>query len=112
MREETPMLFIYGEKDTKSKAAAKFFFTDVLVAQPKPPTKLTKLEQTFFKELTGTGASLVGADLIGKGTGLEEEVTKFLNAVQKERKNKPAIPQRGYTKPLLIYPYMFGVGQS
>ena len=51
-----------------------------------------------------------GVDLIGKNTGLETMVTDFLAKVQEERKNKPPIPQRGYTKPLLINPQPFGVG--
>jgi hypothetical protein len=103
LREETPMLFINDEKDAKGRAASKFYFNDVLVATPRPGTKLTKLEQTFHKELKPGGKTpLVGVDLIGKDTGLETDVLKFLGKVQEERKNKPPIPQRGYTKPLLI----------
>jgi len=113
-REETPMLFINDEKDAKSKAASKFYFNEVLVANPRAGSKLVKLQQTFHRELKPNGSStpLVGVDLIGKKTGLEEMVTDFLGKVHEERKNKPPIPQRGYTKPLFINPQLFGVGQS
>lgn len=111
LRDETPMLFINDDRDARGKAASKFFYNDVLVAAPKPGAKLARLEQTFHKELKPTGkTALVGVDLIGKGTGLEEDVVKFLEKVQEERKNKPQIPQRGYTKPLLVNPQAFGVG--
>jgi hypothetical protein len=32
--------------------------------------------------------------------------------VQAERKTKPPIPQRGYTKPLLVNPLPFGIGST
>jgi hypothetical protein len=112
LRDETPMLFVNDEKDLKGRAASKFFYNDVLFAQPRPGAKVAKLQQTFHRELkpSGTSAPLVGADLIGKETGLEKMVTEFLDKVQEERKNKPPIPTRGYTKPLLVNPQAFGAG--
>jgi len=112
LRDETPMLFLNGEKDAKGKAASKFYFNDVLVAVPRPGSKVAKLSQTFHVELKGPGESLVGADLIGKKTGLEEKVLEFGGKVHEERKSKPPIPARGYTKPLLITPQQFGIGAS
>ena len=107
MREETPMLFIHGEKDTKSKDGSKFFFEKVLVAQPKPNSRLAKLPQTFQREIKGT--QLAEAELLGKNLGTEEMIIKYLEEVDKERKGKVQIPKRGYTKPLAVQLASFGV---
>ncbi|HEY2787450.1 MAG TPA: hypothetical protein VGJ05_21015 [Fimbriiglobus sp.] len=112
LREQTPMLFINDEKDRKGRAASNYYFNEVLIANPRSGTRLAKLQQTFHRELKPSGRTkpLVGVDLIGDKTGLEEMVIKFLNKVHEERKDIPPIPTRGYTKPLLVNPPAFGVG--
>lgn len=107
MREETPMLFIHGEKDAKSKEGSKFFFEKVLVAQPKSNSRLAKLPQTFQREIKGT--QLAEAELFGKNLGTEEMIVKYLEEVDKERKSKVQIAKRGYTKPLGVQLSSFGV---
>ena len=107
MREETPMLFIHGEKDAKSKEGSKFFFEKVLVAQPKSNSRLAKLPQTFQREIKGT--QLAEAELLGKNLGTEEMIIKYLEEVDKERKSKVQIAKRGYTKPLAVQLASFGV---
>lgn len=111
LREETPMLFISGEKDAKGKEGAKFFFERVLVAQPKPgsASKLAKLPLTYNREIKAT--NLAEAELLGKGLGTEDMIVEFMAAIDKDRKNKVAIPKRGYTKPLPVLFKTFGVGQ-
>ena len=104
---ETPMLFIHGEKDTKSKEGSKFFFEKVLVAQPKPNSRLAKLPQTFQREIKGT--QLAEAELLGKNLGTEEMIIKYLEDVDKDRKSKVQIAKRGYTKPLGVQLSSFGV---
>ena len=109
LREETPMLFISGEKDAKGKEGAKFFFDKVLVAQPKSGSRLAKLPLTYNREVKST--ILSEAELLGKGLETETMITEFLTAIDKDRKNKVAIPKRGYTKPLPVQFQSFGVTQ-
>ena len=90
-----PMLFLHGEKDVKGKEGAKFFFDKVLVAQPKSGSRLAKLPLTYNREIKTT--ALAEAELLGKNLGTEEKIIEFLTAVDKDRKNKVAIPKRGYT---------------
>lgn len=107
LREETPMLFINGEKDTKSKEGSKFFYERVLVAQPKPNSRLAKLPLTYQREIKGT--QLAGAELLGKNLGTEDMIVKFLEKLEEERKGRVQIPKRGYTKPLQVIFSTFGV---
>jgi pimeloyl-ACP methyl ester carboxylesterase len=91
LRNNTPMLFLTGDKDTKGKADAKFFFEEVLVAEPKPGSPLPKLKQTFRRELEGGGTDR-GVKLVGGTAKAEETVIKFLKDVQKERqRTAPAV---------------------
>jgi hypothetical protein len=108
MRTETPMLFVNGDKDTKGKEGSKFFFDKVLVANPKSGSSLPKLPLTYHRELKDV--KLEGQELLGKGLDTEKMVAEFLTALDKDRKNKVAIPSRKYTKPLPVIMNTFGVG--
>ncbi|MFO0935661.1 MAG: hypothetical protein U0798_03985 [Gemmataceae bacterium] len=104
---EIPMLFVSGEKDSKGKEGAKFFFDKVLVAQPRSGSSLAKLPLTYNREIKGT--NLTDAELLGKGLDTEKTIIEFMTAVDKDRKNKVAVPKRGYTKPLPVQFKSFGI---
>ena len=85
LRENNPMLFLVGGKDTAGIAASKFFYKQVLVAEGNRSLMVKPLEQTFLTELKGiklSGPALLGND---KDTGAETEITKFLTGRQKDR---------------------------
>jgi hypothetical protein len=107
MREETPMLFLHGEKDTKGRDGAKFFYDRVLIAQPKPGARVAKLPQTKLEVIKGT--QLAEADLLGKNLGTEDQIMKFLEETEKARKSGPPLPRRGYTRPLPVVYTSFGL---
>jgi hypothetical protein len=109
LRTETPMLFINGEKDVKGKEGSKFFFDKVLVASPKTGSSLAKLPLTYHREIKDS--KLAEVELLGKGLDTEKMVTDFLEAIDKDRKNKVAIPSRKYTKPLQVLFQSYGVDQ-
>jgi hypothetical protein len=96
MRERTPMLFLYGDKDTKSRAEAKSFLNEVLAARVPgsaapnlPLTQLRGIEQT----------DLSGLNLLNKDLGTAKLIEKYLEELEKDRKNMSRIPSRGYTTP-------------
>jgi hypothetical protein len=101
MRDNNPMLFLYGEKDLAAKKQADFFFNEVLVAKPRPGMPLRELELTFEKPVGGT--ELSGVNLLGNNDKLktEDTIMSFLSSLQKERANR--VPKdRGFNSPWLI----------
>ncbi len=102
MRENNPMLFLYGDKDTKAKSTSEFFFNEVLVANPPKSSSLQKLTQTFLVEVKEAG-TLAGVNLLGNNDKLKTEKTivDYLAAIQKERA-KLIRKNRGYTAPWSI----------
>ena len=80
LRDRNPMLFLYGETDTKGAGEGKFFFDSYLVA--KGNKTLNPLEQTFLTGIKGTDAG--GSALLSAG-GTEETILKYLMARQKDR---------------------------
>lgn len=101
LRDNNPMLLVYGEKDKAAKDQAKFFYDNVLVAKGNKALGVKPLEQTFLQELKGTG--LKGAALLGNDAQLNTETTimKYFEARQKDR---AAIVrrERKYTGPYYI----------
>jgi pimeloyl-ACP methyl ester carboxylesterase len=96
LRNNTPMLFLHGDKDlTQGKKAADFFYNEVLVASPKKGSPLSPLKQTFVRELKGGGMDR-GLKLLGnKEVNAEETILKFMKEVQKDRQ-RTASKQRGF----------------
>ena len=95
MRERTPMLFIYGEKDTKAKNEAKSFREEILVAAPRTgaaPLPFTKVQPIEKTDLSGVG-------LLGKDLGTEKYIVDYLVEREKERKNLLRVSNRGYAPP-------------
>lgn len=109
MRDNNPMLFLYGDKDTKAKAQSEFFFDECLVAKGNTQLGLKKLEQTFLKPVDKAG-TLNGVALLGNNAMLQTEdtIVKFLAAIQKERAKITRKP-RNYANPYYIDLRYFGV---
>jgi len=114
LRENNPMLFLYGEKDEAGKKQANFFYNEVLVAKPPPGSPLQKItEQTFEEAVKGT--KLAGVQLLGNNAELktEDKIIQFLAARQKDRA-KLIRKNRGFTEPwsvALSGPTGFGFNQ-
>lgn len=108
VRDNNPMLMLYGEKDFKGKSAATYFYDDVLVAEGDKRLGVKKLEQTFVREVKGT--NLRGVGLLGKNTELktEDTIMAYLKQLQKERVSI-TVKKRGYVGPYYIDMRSFGL---
>ena len=102
MRNETAMLFIYGEKDKAADAYSKTLYNEVLAVNAKSAAggvTLMKPEWTFLREVKGSGNT--GMKLLGNQLGTEKMIEEFLTAIEKERKSKTR-KIREWDKPLYI----------
>lgn len=107
MRENTPMLFLYAEKDVNAQgrnAQSDFFFNEVLIADPKK-AKALMLEvpdQTFLKDVKGA-EKLQGLKLLGNNANLktEDTIIQYFAAIQKVRQKLPS-KLRKYDTPYFI----------
>jgi hypothetical protein len=108
LRDNNPMLYLYGDKDMTGKKQSKFFYDEVLVANPPKSSPLQKLDQTFLREIKG-GGTLAGAALLGQNAkiGNEDTIVKFLDAIQKNRA-KIVRKNRGYSSPYFLDLRAFG----
>jgi pimeloyl-ACP methyl ester carboxylesterase len=104
LRDNNPMLMLYGEKDLAGKAQASIFYDQVLVAKGNKALGVKALEQTFINEVKGT--NLKGAALLGNNAklGTEDTIMKYLEARQKDR---AAIVRRTREYPA---PYYINIG--
>ncbi|MBM3980914.1 MAG: alpha/beta hydrolase [Planctomycetes bacterium] len=102
MRENNPMLFLYGDKDDIGKRATNFFYNEMFVAEPKKGSTLAKLKQTFATPVANAG-NLQGVKLLGDNAklGTEKTILEYLAARQKERE-KIAPKERKYNDPYYI----------
>lgn len=108
LRNETAMLFVYGEKDRTGEQYSKSLFNEVLVVNARTAPgagTLAKPEQTFLREIKGSGNT--GVKLLGNKLGTEKMIEEFLTAVEKERKSKTR-KIRQWDKPLYIDVFGFG----
>ena len=109
MRNDTPMLFVHGEKDQKGSTYARLLLNSVLqVNSTTGPggVKMPKPEQTFVRPIKGSAAA--GTKLLGNNLGTEKLIEDFLAAVDKERRQKPR-KTTDWDKPLYIEFTSFGV---
>ncbi len=108
LRVNNPMLLLVGDKDPKGMKEAKFFFDEVLVANPPKTSPLQKLDQTFLKEVKDAGM-LSGAALLGQNAkiGTEDRIVKFLGEIQKDRQ-KITRKNRNFASPYFIELSAFG----
>jgi hypothetical protein len=100
LRENNPMLCLYGPKDLKAKAQSRFFVDEVLVATPPFNSSLTKLDQSVQLEVKN-GEGLNGVSLLGENVGTEELILQYLAAIQKNRA-KLIRKSRSFTAPWSI----------
>lgn len=105
LRLETPMLFVYGEKDAEGQKNCKYFNEQIMVSAGRG--KLEKLDSTYIRERKGT--ELKGVGLLGKNDtlGTETLIIEFLNKMEENRRKRPRI-QREYTEPVKINLVSFG----
>ena len=108
LRDKNPMLYLYGAKDTSrtGAASAKFFVNDVLVAKPPKSSKISPLTFTEFRDVKDTAN--VGVSLLGNKLGTEETIIKYLEVLEKDRKNVIATPTRSWTKAPYVLGHMYG----
>lgn len=85
LRDNNPMLLMFGGDDEAAKKQAKFFYDNVLVAKGDKQLGIKALEQTFLEEVKGT--KVKGAFLLGNNAQLhtEDTIMKYLEARQKDR---------------------------
>ncbi|MDB5307435.1 MAG: alpha/beta hydrolase [Gemmataceae bacterium] len=85
LRDNNPMLFLYGEKDNAQLTQSKVFYDQVLVARGNKGLGVKPLDQTFLTPITNT--KLSGAALLGQNAaiGTEDTILKYLEARQKDR---------------------------
>jgi len=111
LRDNTPMLFLYGEKDRDGKRASEFYFNEVLVANPVKAKQLglEVPEQTFIKDVKG-GEQLQGIKLLGQPQALktEDTIIQYFSALQKVRQKLPS-KSRDYKSPYFIDVRYFGL---
>lgn len=108
MRNETAMLFVYGEKDKAADVYSKTLYNEVLAVSARSGpggVNLMKPEFTFLREAKGSGNT--GMKLLGNQLGTEKFVEEFLTFVEKERKSKTR-KNREWDKPLYIDVVGFG----
>lgn len=98
---DTPMLFLHGEKDQNGARDARYYFNEVLVANP-PGGTLVKLDKTYIRDVKNT--TLTGVGLLGNNVELktEDRVIDYLGAIQKKQTDKSREPTRGYKAPYLF----------
>ena len=101
VRDKVPMVFIFGDKDTRSAGAAATLFNAM-----KPAGTKDKLEYTATRSKSTT---LAGVELLGKkGLKTEEDITTYLEKVMQKRGLKPWL-QRDPPAFGLIQLGLFGV---
>jgi alpha-beta hydrolase superfamily lysophospholipase len=107
LRDNNPMLFLYGQKDAAGKTSARFFFDEVLVAEGNGGG-MQKLLDTHIRDVAGTNKK--GTDLLGMNNALKTEDTAVAYLTQM-RKNRGAVPvkKRNYAAPYYINLPAFGV---
>jgi pimeloyl-ACP methyl ester carboxylesterase len=86
LRDNNPMLFLYGEQDTQSQRDARFYFHEVLVGAGNRSAGLNPLNPKYLHPIKGA-KNLSGVALLGNNATLktEDTIIEFLRAIQKER---------------------------
>ncbi|MBX9626973.1 MAG: hypothetical protein K2X82_24440 [Gemmataceae bacterium] len=108
LRDNNPMLFLYGEKDPAA-SAGKTFVNEVLVAGGNKNLGVKKLEQTFLVPVPNS-KTLTGVSLLGKNADLQTEdtIVKYLTARQKDRASITR-KERRYVSPYYVDLSYFGL---
>lgn len=109
MRDNNPMLFLYGAGDKKGEKEANSFFNEILVAKGDMKNGVKPLEDTFIRPVS-KGGMLSGVNLLGNvdELGTETTIMNFMSRIQKDRKQITR-KARGYTGPYFIRLDSFGL---
>ena len=102
------MLFLYGDKDKlrTGVASAKYFVNEVLVAKGDKAKRVDALKFTEYQPVKDT--ALVGVNLLGGKLGTEETILKYLETLEKDRKNVVRTPNRNWTKSPYVLTGLYG----
>ncbi|MCS7272068.1 MAG: lysophospholipase, partial [Gemmataceae bacterium] len=86
MRDNNPMLFLYGDGDSIAQRDARFYFNEVLVGAGNRTLGLNPLNPKYLLPIKGA-KNLSGVALLGNNATLktEDTIVEFLAAIQKER---------------------------
>lgn len=87
IRDNNPMMFMYGAGDKKGATQAAFFHNEVLVGKGDMKNGLRPLNDKYLMPIA-KGGTLSGVNLLGNDAelGTEKTIMDFLTAQQKERK--------------------------
>lgn len=106
LRESNPMLCLHADGDAAGAKVSKFIVDEMLVAKPAQSSRLNKLPFTSIKTVEKSKA--VGADLLGKKLGTEEAILKYLETLEKDRKNVTKVVNRNWNDSPFIQPTALG----
>jgi pimeloyl-ACP methyl ester carboxylesterase len=108
LRDNNPMLFLYGDDDAIAQRDARFFFHEVLVGAGNRQLGLNPLNPKYLLAVKGA-KNLSGVGLLGNNAMLktEDTIVQFMAAIQKERA-KVVARDRGYNAPFFIDLSYFG----
>jgi hypothetical protein len=109
LRDKNPMLFLYGDKDKLKTGVltSRFFVNDVLVAKGDKAKRVDALKFTEYSPVKDTAN--VGVNLLGNKLGTEETILKYLETLEKDRKNVVRTPNRNWTKSPYVLANLYGV---
>jgi pimeloyl-ACP methyl ester carboxylesterase len=109
IRDNNPMLFMFGAGDKKGAEQAAFFHNEVLVGKGDMKNGLRPLQEKYLFPVKN-GGKLVGVDLLGNDEqlGTEKTIMEFLTTIQQGRKQITRKP-RGYNGPYFIKLDAFGI---
>jgi pimeloyl-ACP methyl ester carboxylesterase len=111
LRDENPMLFVYGADDNTAKRESEFFFNKALVAGGDPALGIPPVNRTFLFPVAKT--KLNGINLLGQRLDPQPEtkIVQYLTAAQKLRGGGGPLRQnRNYALPYHIDVTKYGIG--
>jgi hypothetical protein len=99
------VLCLHGDGDAAGKKVSEFIVNEMLVAKPAATAKLNKLPFTSVKAIEKS--KLTGAELL-KAPGTEDAILKYLETLEKDRKNVTKVVNRNYNDSPYIQPTVLG----
>jgi pimeloyl-ACP methyl ester carboxylesterase len=105
LRESNPVLCLHGDGDTAGRKVGEFIVNEMLVAKPGPTARLNKLP--FTKVMPIEKSKLTGAELL-KAPGTEDAILKYLETLEKDRKNVTKVVNRNWNDSPFIHPTELG----
>lgn len=109
MRDGNAVLCLYGDEDAAGKKFSNYLVDDVLVAKPGKDSRLNKLTFTVAKGIPKSKQTGVGLLNSTNAPDTEKEILKYLEAVEKDRKNVTKVVNRNYNTAPYMSPGSLGV---